>query len=95
VTGLCFIGSIFFAPIFASIPPWATGCALILVSETGSMVSSKQKGYVLTAAGWLHDDSADYADQLALHWRRAPFVCRNDIYPLQLQCSLWPNCVSN
>jgi adenine/guanine/hypoxanthine permease len=31
-TGLCFIISIFFAPIFASIPPWATGCTLILVS---------------------------------------------------------------
>jgi AGZA family xanthine/uracil permease-like MFS transporter len=31
VTGLCFIISVFFAPIFASIPPWATGCALILV----------------------------------------------------------------
>lgn len=32
VTGLCFLVSIFFAPIFASIPPWATGCTLILVS---------------------------------------------------------------
>lgn len=31
VTGLCFLVSIFFAPIFASIPPWATGCTLILV----------------------------------------------------------------
>ncbi|PNP51492.1 hypothetical protein THARTR1_07932 [Trichoderma harzianum] len=31
VAGLCFIVSIFFAPIFASIPPWATGCTLILV----------------------------------------------------------------
>ncbi|KAI5458424.1 permease family-domain-containing protein [Mariannaea sp. PMI_226] len=31
VTGLCFIVSIFFAPILASIPPWATGCTLILV----------------------------------------------------------------
>ncbi|KAF8538244.1 permease [Trichophaea hybrida] len=31
VTGLCFFISIFFAPIFASIPPWATGCTLILV----------------------------------------------------------------
>ncbi|TVY44792.1 putative xanthine/uracil permease [Lachnellula occidentalis] len=31
VTGICFIISIFFAPIFASIPPWATGCTLILV----------------------------------------------------------------
>jgi AGZA family xanthine/uracil permease-like MFS transporter len=29
--GLCFILSLFFAPIFASIPPWATGCTLILV----------------------------------------------------------------
>ncbi|CAK7270011.1 hypothetical protein SEPCBS57363_003889 [Sporothrix epigloea] len=31
VTGLCFIISVFFAPIFASIPPWATGTTLILV----------------------------------------------------------------
>ncbi|KAK7425394.1 hypothetical protein QQZ08_008073 [Neonectria magnoliae] len=31
VTGLCFIVSIFFAPIFASVPPWATGCTLVLV----------------------------------------------------------------
>jgi AGZA family xanthine/uracil permease-like MFS transporter len=30
-TGICFIISIFFAPIFASIPPWATGCTLVLV----------------------------------------------------------------
>lgn len=30
-TGVCFIISIFFAPIFASIPPWATGCTLMLV----------------------------------------------------------------
>lgn len=36
VTGICFFISIFFAPIFASIPPWATGCTLILV---GSMMA--------------------------------------------------------
>jgi AGZA family xanthine/uracil permease-like MFS transporter len=30
-TGTCFLISIFFAPIFASIPPWATGCTLVLV----------------------------------------------------------------
>lgn len=30
-TGVCFIISIFFSPIFASIPPWATGCTLIIV----------------------------------------------------------------
>ncbi|CAI6251619.1 unnamed protein product [Periconia digitata] len=29
--GICFFLSMFFAPIFASIPPWATGCTLILV----------------------------------------------------------------
>lgn len=30
-TGVCFLVSIFFSPIFASIPPWATGCTLIIV----------------------------------------------------------------
>ncbi|KAF2196539.1 hypothetical protein GQ43DRAFT_476235 [Delitschia confertaspora ATCC 74209] len=29
--GICFLISMFFAPIFASIPPWATGCTLVLV----------------------------------------------------------------
>lgn len=33
--GICFFISIFFAPIFASIPPWATGCVLVIV---GSMM---------------------------------------------------------
>jgi AGZA family xanthine/uracil permease-like MFS transporter len=37
VAGVCFFISVFFAPIFASIPPWATGCVLILV---GSMMVS-------------------------------------------------------
>ena len=32
-TGICFLISIFFSPIFASIPPWATGCTLVLVSD--------------------------------------------------------------
>ncbi|KAG8420331.1 hypothetical protein J3459_011176 [Metarhizium acridum] len=31
VSGLCFLVSIFFAPVFASLPPWATGCTLIMV----------------------------------------------------------------
>ncbi|KIV99975.1 uncharacterized protein PV09_08485 [Verruconis gallopava] len=30
-TGVCFLICIFFAPIFASIPPWATGCTLVIV----------------------------------------------------------------
>lgn len=37
--GLCFIISMFFAPIFASIPPWATGCTLILVSSFSHLLS--------------------------------------------------------
>ncbi|KAF7291523.1 Purine transporter [Mycena kentingensis (nom. inval.)] len=33
VTGLFFFISVFFAPIFASIPPWATGGALVIVGS--------------------------------------------------------------
>ncbi|TVY83062.1 putative xanthine/uracil permease [Lachnellula suecica] len=39
-TGICFFISIFFAPIFASIPPWATGSTLIIV---GAMMASAAK----------------------------------------------------
>ncbi|KAF1845284.1 purine transporter [Cucurbitaria berberidis CBS 394.84] len=38
--GLAFFISIFFAPIFASIPPWATGCTLIIV---GSLMAQSAK----------------------------------------------------
>jgi AGZA family xanthine/uracil permease-like MFS transporter len=38
VCGLCFVISMFFAPIFASIPPWATGCTLVLVSHCHSLL---------------------------------------------------------
>jgi adenine/guanine/hypoxanthine permease len=34
VTGLCFLISLFFAPILTSIPPWSTGSTLVLVSHT-------------------------------------------------------------
>lgn len=37
--GICFLITLFFAPIFASIPPWATGCTLILVSPVPSLLS--------------------------------------------------------
>jgi AGZA family xanthine/uracil permease-like MFS transporter len=36
--GICFLVSMFFAPIFASIPPWATGCTLVLVSVCYSLI---------------------------------------------------------
>jgi AGZA family xanthine/uracil permease-like MFS transporter len=32
--GICFLLSLFFAPLLASIPPWATGSTLILVSPS-------------------------------------------------------------
>lgn len=32
-TGICFLVSLFFAPILSSIPPWATGATLVLVSR--------------------------------------------------------------
>jgi AGZA family xanthine/uracil permease-like MFS transporter len=37
-TGVCFLVSVFFAPLVASIPPWATGCTLILVRGRSSVV---------------------------------------------------------
>ncbi|OAA47975.1 Xanthine/uracil/vitamin C permease [Cordyceps fumosorosea ARSEF 2679] len=37
MTGLCFFITVFFAPIFASIPPWATGCVLVIV---GAMMAT-------------------------------------------------------
>lgn len=39
-TGICFFISIFFAPIFASFPPWATGCTLVIV---GAMMAAAAK----------------------------------------------------
>ncbi|KAL6874601.1 hypothetical protein HDV57DRAFT_519741 [Trichoderma longibrachiatum] len=50
VTGLCFFISVFFAPIFASIPPWATGSVLILV---GSMMATS-----VTEINWKYSGDA-------------------------------------
>ena len=33
-TAVCFFVSLFFSPIFASIPPWATGCTLVIVRSS-------------------------------------------------------------
>lgn len=64
--GMCFFVSMFFAPIFASIPPWATGCTLILVSGPVETMGSFPSNY---RVGWLFDASPDRHDQLAVHWR--------------------------
>ena len=39
-TGICFLISIFFAPIFASIPPWATGCTLAIVRRSHFVIET-------------------------------------------------------
>ena len=56
-TGICFLISLFFAPIFASIPPWATGCTLILVSET--RLSANKGALSDSIVGRLDDGSVD------------------------------------
>ena len=47
-TGICFFISVFFAPIFASIPPWATGCTLVIV---GSLMAKAAKDINWTYMG--------------------------------------------
>lgn len=49
-TGICFLISIFFAPIFASIPPWATGCTLVLVRKPYLCATSVTKVFQRSAA---------------------------------------------
>jgi AGZA family xanthine/uracil permease-like MFS transporter len=65
-TGLCFLISIFFAPIFASIPPWATGCTLVLVSDTPLAYFCFTR-YNPHFIGWLPDGSPSCPCQLGLY----------------------------
>ena len=51
-TGVCFLISILFAPILASIPPWATGCTLILVIES-SIGSLMELAANTAQVGWI------------------------------------------
>lgn len=41
-TGICFIIALFFAPIFASFPSWATGCTLVIVGGMMVMGAGRQ-----------------------------------------------------
>jgi AGZA family xanthine/uracil permease-like MFS transporter len=53
-TGLCFFIAVFFAPIFASIPPWATGPVLVIVSSLPlPFVTSNINNFVRLALLWL------------------------------------------
>ena len=63
-TGICFLLSVFFAPIFASIPPWATGCTLVLVrvSYTGRVAEAN-----INTTGRMHDDAPSHIHKLGVH----------------------------
>ena len=61
VIGLMFLNSVFFAPIFASIPSWATGGALVIV---GSLMIRK---WVVVSTSPLSTENISMACSLAFH----------------------------
>ena len=94
-TGLCFLISIFFAPIFASIPPWATGCTLILVRQ-GVLASGRSEELDANIVkGRMPDDPSGDPGQLAIYRGRNSVLCRHDLHPVQLQRGLRAHSVSH
>lgn len=91
-TGVCFLISLFFAPIFASIPPWATGCTLVIVSSRQSLLVELHE---LTQIGWMYDDAPSYSHQLAVHWRRRTRICHPFVHAIQLLGCVRLDCVSH
>jgi AGZA family xanthine/uracil permease-like MFS transporter len=78
--GLCFLVTMFFAPIFASIPPWATGCTLILVSNVSlPAIFAKQQ------SGWLSYDASNIQHKLVVYWRRHPCLRYHHVYSFWIQ----------
>jgi AGZA family xanthine/uracil permease-like MFS transporter len=66
VTGICFFVSLFFAPIFASIPPWATGCTLILVWGLNNRNVANTDMLTVLQVGWMMARSV-----VDINWRYA------------------------
>jgi MFS superfamily sulfate permease-like transporter len=60
--GVCFLITMFFAPIFASIPPWATGCTLVLVSN-----ASPPATFAKNKSGGLSYDAPNIKHQLVVY----------------------------
>lgn len=88
-TGLLFFVSLFFGPIFSNIPPWATGCALVLVSN---LPCSCQKILQLI----MPPDRLSYASihgrcKLGLPRRRTARRGHSPLHPLQLLCGIRPH----
>lgn len=87
--GVCFLISMFFAPIFASIPPWATGSTLILVSLS---LSNLQDIIINKNIGWLPHDATNLLDQLAVHRRCDSSLRNRDVHSLRIQRGLRSYC---
>jgi AGZA family xanthine/uracil permease-like MFS transporter len=54
--GLFFLLAVVFGPIFSSVPPWATGPALILVSLAEGKLTIESN----VLPGWMYDDSPNH-----------------------------------
>jgi len=66
--GFCFLASLFLAPIFASIPPWATGCTLILVRIGPNLARFVSSVLMVLPIGRLSYDSPSHKGQLVVYW---------------------------
>lgn len=83
--GFCFLASLFLAPIFASIPPWATGCTLILVRITSSLAIIYSQLADYFSKGRLPYDSPSHKGQLVIYWRCHTIIRHHDLHSVQLQ----------
>lgn len=85
VTGLAFLVSIFFAPIFSSIPGWATGGALVFVG------SSMMQKYVVTGTSWSHFYSPFISSVREVNWNyvgdSVPAFLTIIMIPLTYKCA--------
>ena len=91
-TGLLFFLSLFFAPIFASIPPWATGGALILV---GCMM---MRGVLvrLTITNNGNIQTYNYiGNKLELPWRLDSCLHNAHVHTILVFHSIWFDCWSH
>lgn len=96
VAGLCFLASLFFSPILASIPPWATGSTLILVSFIGGGLGMDVDFVAdFDRLDRVHDGQTGHTHQLGVYWRRRAVYGHACLHPLQLQRGIWAYCVSS
>lgn len=92
-----FLVSIFFSPIFASFPPWATGPALIVV---GCMMTTSVRhinwdypggSYIITSVFWgrAHHSTVSFIDAIPAFLTIAVMSFTQVSFPYYLQCCLF------